>query len=76
MLQNMKRLVWRGKCVIFTNPKSSGGRQLVLTSMNTSCANSGLMRRLRETCCVVAPNPVTGLWTGCTRLKTRVLTNA
>jgi hypothetical protein len=33
-----------------------------------------LARSLRETVLRPAPNPVMGLWTGCTRLKTQIVT--
>ena len=38
--------------------------------------NPLLVRLLQKMNSRIAPNPVTGLWTACTRLKTRVLTNA
>src|SRR5579872_1834862 len=45
-------------------------------NIDSSRANPRWMRRFAESWPEVAPNPVTGLWTGCTRLKKQIVAGA
>jgi hypothetical protein len=44
--------------------------------VNTESETPLLARNLRELCCGSAPNPVTALWTACTRLKIQIVAGA
>src|SRR5580704_10930301 len=70
----LRSLTRRGKCPIFTTEKPNPPR-LHIDPHQYDWRNPRLKRGLRERLCRLAPNPVTGLCTACTRLKIQVLTN-
>ena len=54
MHSNMKRLAWRGKCVIFTNAEArAADAGLELSAVNTSCENSRPDAAFQESRCAV-----------------------
>jgi hypothetical protein len=60
----------------FHNRETESSAGFTSTHINTAGENPRLKRGLQGLLCRFAPNPVTGLWTACTRLKRQVLTNA
>jgi hypothetical protein len=72
----VKSLASRGKCAIFTNCKLRFRTDLASTSIDVERERLHLARGLQKFIYGFAPNPVSGLWTGCTRLKIRMLGSA
>ena len=66
----------RRKCWIFTRPKQKPGEVGQRSIVHEKGETRRLARGLRGAVRRIAPNPVRGLWTACTRLKIRVLTSA
>jgi hypothetical protein len=60
----------------FHNPETASVLAHYIDSYQCCGRNSAFGAGLREMGFGIAPNPVTALWTACTRLKTHVLTNA
>jgi hypothetical protein len=58
----------------FHKLETEARRLFTSTCINAEYEKPRLVRGLPETVSRSAPNPVMGLWTGCTRLKTRVVT--
>src|SRR5271166_2083042 len=69
-------LVRRGKCVIFTQALTNAPELLTSICIHAESETPHPEPGLEEMVWGIAPNPVMGLWTGCTRLKIRVLTSA